>query len=214
MIIKEKSIKSYIALENVLRYILSKQRPENSFLFKRYIKGDRLFEKQLQQVQYDVEATSIITEQRLQAMKRQYMVNDKQRLHKRKGETKFYHAILSFHKDDSLTQQQLLKVAKKYTKERFPNSIVVATNHTDTQHQHLHIIGSNVEYGIHTTRYLTKTQFKDIKQEMERWQNKELGLVHSRVDHSKKKPNRFLKMQNIKSTYVVNKVKNNSSSCI
>lgn len=40
MIIKEKSIKSYIALENVLRYILSKQTPENSFVFKRYIKGD------------------------------------------------------------------------------------------------------------------------------------------------------------------------------
>lgn len=210
MIIKEKSIKSYIALENVLRYILSKQNTEKSFVFKRYIKGDRLFEKQLQYVQHDIEATSIITEQRLQEMKRQYMVNDKQRLHKRKGETKFYHAILSFHKDDELSQEQLLKAAKKYTKERFPNSIVVSTNHTDTKHQHLHLIGSNVEYGIHTTRYLTKSQFKAIKQEMERWQNKELGLVHSRVDHSKKKSSRFLKMRNTKSTYVANKVKNST----
>lgn len=210
MIIKEKSIKSYIALENVLRYILSKQTPENSFVFKRYIKGDRLFEKQLQHAQHDVEATSIITEQRLQEMKRQYMLNDKQRLHKRKGETKFYHAILSFHKDDQLSQEQLLKVAKKYTKERFPNSIVVATNHTDTKHQHLHLIGSNVEYGIHTTRYLTKSQFREIKQEMERWQNKELALVYSRVDHSKKKPNRFLKVRNTKLTYVATKVKNST----
>lgn len=210
MIIKEKSIKSYIALENVLRYILSKQTPENSFVFKRYIKGDRLFEEQLQYVQHDIEATSIITEQRLQEMKRQYMINDKQRLHKRKGETKFYHAILSFHKDDELSQEQLLKVAKKYTKERFPNSIVVATNHTDTKHQHLHLIGSNVEYGIHTTRYLTKSQFREIKQEMERWQNKELELVYSRVDHSKKKSNHFLKMRNTKSTYVATKVKNST----
>lgn len=199
MIIKEKSIKSYIALENVLRYVLSKQSSEKSFMFKRYVKGDRVFEKQLNQMQNDMEATSIIAEQRLQELKRQYIVNDKQRLHKRKGETKFYHAILSFHKSDKLTQQQLLKVAKKYTKERFPNSIVVATNHTDTQHQHLHLIGSNVEYGIHTTRYLTKSQFKEIKQEMEKWQDKELKLIHSRVEHSKKKQSYFLRMRNIKS---------------
>lgn len=198
MIIKEKSIKSYVALENVLRYVFSKHNHQQHFVFKRYIKGDRNFEKQLQLVQDDTEATSIIMEARLQEMKRQFLVNDKQRMHKRKGETKFYHAILSFHRSDNLSQEQLLKVAKKYAKERFPNSIVVVTNHSDTKHQHLHLIGSNVEYGIHTTRYLTKSQFKAIKQEMERWQDKELGLVHSRVDHSKKKSNRYLKKRNTK----------------
>ena len=208
MIIKEKSIKSYTALENVLRYVLSKYHPNNTFVYKRFIKGDRTFEKQLQQIHGDIEATSIITEQRLQELKRQYIINDKQRLHKRKGETKFYHAILSFHKSDKLTQSQLLQVAKKYTKVRFPNSIVVATNHTDTKHQHLHLIGSNVEYGTHTTRYLTKSQFRDIKKEMEQWQDRELGLVHSRVNHNKKKSNRFIKMPSIKSIYEASGVKN------
>lgn len=198
MIIKEKSIKSYVVLENVLRYVFSKYNHQQHFVFKRYIKGDRNFEKQLQLTEDDTEATSIIMEARLQEMKRQFLVNDKQRLHKRKGETKFYHAILSFHRSDNLSQEQLLKVAKKYVKERFPNSIVIATNHSDTNHQHLHLIGSNVEYGIHTTRYLTKSQFKAIKQEMEEWQDKELGLVHSRVDHSKKKSNRYLKKPNTK----------------
>ena len=198
MIIKEKSIKSYVALENVLRYVFSKHDHKQHFVFKRYIKGDLNFEKQLQLVQDDTEATSIIMEARLQEMKRQFLVNDKQRLHKRKGETKFYHAILSFHRSDNLSQEQLLRIAKKYVKERFPNSIVVATNHSDTKHQHLHLIGSNVEYGIHTTRYLTKSQFKAIKQEMEHWQDKELGLIHSRVDHGKKKSNRYLKKRNTK----------------
>src|SRR5690606_8077128 len=123
MIIKEKSIKSYVVLENVLRYVFSKYNHQQHFVFKRYIKGDRNFEKQLQLTEDDTEATSIIMEARLQEMKRQFLVNDKQRLHKRKGETKFYHAILSFHRSDNLSQEQLLKVAKKYVKERFPNSI-------------------------------------------------------------------------------------------
>ena len=198
MIIKEKSIKSYVALERTLRYILSKNIDNAHFVFKRYLKGDRAFVQQLNQVQGDTETISMIMEKRLLNMKRQFYANDIQRLHKRKGETKFYHAILSFHKSDNLTEVQLLKVAKKYTKERFPNSIVVATNHTDTEHQHLHFIGSNVEYGTHSTRYLTKSQFQGIKKDMEHWQDKELGLIHSRVDHTKKKSNRFLKKPNFR----------------
>ena len=191
MIIKEKSIKSHASLENVLRYLFSKHGHGNSFAFTRYIKGDRRFEKQLQLAQGDTEAISILMEKRLQEMKRQFLANDGQRLHKRKGGTKFYHAILSFHRADSLTREQLLSVARKYTKERFPDSMVVAINHADTEHQHLHLIGSAVEYGTHTTRYLTRSQFRDIKKEMEQWQDRELGLVHSRVDHGKKKTDRF-----------------------
>ena len=196
MIIKEKSIKSYIALERILRYVLSKDVEDNQFVFKRYLKGDRKYIQQLNQSNGNVETISIIKEQRLQHMKQQFSRNDKQRLRKRKGETKFYHAILSFHNSDELTEKQLLDVAKQYTKLRFPHSIVVATNHIDTKHQHLHLIGSNVEYGTHGTRYLTKAQFSDIKKEMELWQDRELGLIHSRVNHSKKKSNRFLKKLN------------------
>ncbi len=207
MIIKEKSVKSYVALERVLRYILSKE-DNNSIVYKRYIKGYRKFESQLIHASDDVEATSIIKEQRLQELKRQYTINDKQRLHKRKGETKFYHAILSFHKADKLSNEVLLKVAKKYTKERFPNSIVVATNHSDTSHQHIHLVASNVEYGLHTTRYLTRSQFQEVKAEMEQWQDRELNLVHSRVDHGKKNSNRFLRMLNDKSISEENSVKN------
>ena len=187
MIIKEKSIKSYVGLERVLRYILTKDSNENSFVFKRFIKGDRIFEKQLADCNDDIEARSIIIDNRLSNMKKQFCVNDKQRIHKRKGETKFYHCVLSFHASDQLTEKQLLQVAKKYAKERFPKSIVVATNHNDTEHQHVHLVGSNVEYALHTTRHLTKAQFTAVKQNMEMWQNRELNLTHSKVNHTKKK---------------------------
>jgi hypothetical protein len=196
MIIKEKSIKSYIVLEKTLRYILSKNADNENFVFRKFIQGDRAFEKQLELVKNDVEAYSLVMENRLQEIRKQFIANDKQRLHKRTSETKFYHSIISFSKLDILTNEQLLSVVKQYSKLRFPNSIVVATNHSDKKHQHIHLIGSNVEYGIHTTRYLTKQQFKDIKVYMEQWQDRELGLQHSRIDHSKKKSNHFLKMPN------------------
>lgn len=196
MIIKEKSIKSYIVLEKTLRYILSKNADNENFVFRKFVQGDRAFEKQLELVKNDTEVYSLVMENRLQEMRKQFIINDKQRLHKRISETKFYHSIISFSKLDRLTNEQLLSVVKQFTKFRFPNSIVVATNHSDKEHQHIHLIGSNVEYGIHTTRYLTKQQFKDIKVYMEQWQDRELGLQHSRIDHSKKKSNHFLKMPN------------------
>lgn len=190
MIIKEKSIKSYVVLEKTLRYILSKNLNEN-FVFRKFIRGDRAFERQLDLVKNDTEAYSLVMENRLQEMRSQFIANDKQRLNKRVGETKFYHSIISFSAFDRLTHEQLLSVVKQYSKLRFPNSIVVATNHSDKEHQHIHLIGSNVEYGIHTTNYLTKQQFKNIKIAMEQWQDNELGLQHSKIDHSKKKTSRF-----------------------
>ncbi len=201
MIIKEKSIKSYVALERTLRYILLKDsQGKESFVFKRFIKGDRGYETQLEQVKGDTEATTIVMENRLLNMQKQFRENDEQRLRKRKGETKFYHCILSFSKLDSLSSEELRMVAKTYAKMRFPKSIVVATNHTDTGHQHVHFLGSNVEYGVHTTRYLTKAEFKNIKHKMELWQEKVLKLEHSRVDHLKKKTQPLLRMQNTNST--------------
>lgn len=210
MIIKEKSIKSYIVLEKTLRYILSKNADNENFIFRKFIQGDRAFEKQLELVKNDTEVYSLVIENRLQEMKKKFIANDLQRLHKRAGEAKFYHCIISFSKMDSLTNEQLLSVVKQYSKLRFPNSIVVATNHSDKEHQHIHLIGSNVEYGIHTTRYLTKQQFRNIKIAMEQWQDNELGLQHSKIDHSKKKTNHFLKMPNSNSILKVNYLKNKS----
>ena len=44
MILKEKPIKSYRALERVLRYVLSKE-AKQGFVKTRYIRGDRTFKK-------------------------------------------------------------------------------------------------------------------------------------------------------------------------
>jgi hypothetical protein len=199
MIIKEKSIKSHKALERVLRYIFCKE-GAGSFIFKRFITGDRQFQELLERASADTEANSVVMNQRLANMHEQFVVNDRERLHKRKGETKYFHCVLSFHKEDRLSEDQLQKVARAYARERFPKSIVVATSHTDTEHLHLHLVGSNVSYGLGTTSRLTKGEFQQLKVRMEKWQDRELGLSFSNVDHAKKKPLRLAKIPSIKST--------------
>jgi hypothetical protein len=197
MIIKEKSIKSNKALERVLRYIFCKEEA-GSFTFNRFITGDRQFQRQLERASHNTEAHSVLMAQRLANMHKQFVANDMERLSKRRDETKYYHCVLSFHKQDRLSDTQLVSVARAYAKERFPKSIVVATSHTDTEHLHLHLVGSNVAYGLGTTSRLTKDEFRQLKVRMEEWQNRELGLSFSHVDHAKKKSLRLARMPNIK----------------
>ena len=106
MIIKEKPIKSYKALEGVLRYILSKE-INDGFVHTRFIRGDRAFKKQIEASRDDAQAHSIIAERRLQNMLVIYKQNDAKRIHKRSNETKFHHSIISFHGADKLSAEDL-----------------------------------------------------------------------------------------------------------
>ncbi len=194
MVIKEKSVKSYAGLEGVLRYILSKEMSDG-FVHTRFVRGDRKYKKQLEMTIDDTQAHSIIAERRLQNMLKIYKENDHKRIHKRHNETKFHHSIISFHKNDRLSHDDLLKTAKQYIKERYPKSIVCAVSHHDKEHLHIHLLGSHVQIsGI--TNYHTKKQFSGIKQRMELWQEQILGLEHSKIQHVKKKSKCLLKMWN------------------
>ncbi|GGG25083.1 hypothetical protein GCM10011344_27180 [Dokdonia pacifica] len=186
MIIKEKSIKSYRGLENALRYVLTKGIDGTGEVMRRFVLGDKPFENALQSIENNMEEMSIIMENRIANMMGQYRANDRKRIHKRKGETKFYHSILSFHKEDRLTPQQLKQIARTYAKERYPNSMVVALPHFDRDHLHVHSLASSVEVGTGKTCYLTRKEFKEVKERMELWQDKHLNLKHSRVKHSNK----------------------------
>jgi len=191
MVIKEKSIKSYAGLEGVLRYLLSKELPDG-FVHTRFIRGDRKYKKELAMVTDDAQAYSIIAERRLQNMLKMYKANDYKRIHKRQNETKFHHSIISFHRKDRLSTDNLLKTCKQFIRERYPKSIVCAVSHHDKEHLHIHVCGSHVQIsGV--TNYHTKKQFSAIKERMELWQNLELKLEHSKISHIKKKEQILLK---------------------
>ena len=186
MIIKEKSIKTNKHMERVLRYVLSKGLDGTGVILRRFISNDRPFEAMLELAEENLEETSIVMEKRIANFLDQYYANDLNRNIKRKNGVKYYHSIISFHKDDHLQREQLLKTARRFAKERYPNSQLIVVPHYDRDHVHLHAIGSAVEYGTGEVRRMSKAEFSNMKQRMEQWQDKELGLIHSRVNHKKK----------------------------
>lgn len=190
MIIKSKSIKSKKALENTIRYILTKENQKQlGFIINRYIKGDRSFDKEMQEAQSDLIKEQKLLEKRIKNMVSQFKDNESKRTIERRNKNIAYHEILSFHKADTdkLPKKVLLKIARKYAKERSPNSMVISTMHSDKDHLHIHNVISALEFATGKPVRLSRKEFKDVKIRMEQFQEKELGLTFSKVNHSKKK---------------------------
>jgi hypothetical protein len=161
---------------------------DKGFVMNRYISGDRKYHKELIASQGDAELETSVLEARINNMSRQYIYNNEKRLIPHKRANIGYHEIISFHADDSknLSKDDLLKLARVYVKERSPNSLVVASMHRNRKHLHIHVVVSAVELDGKVKR-LSKGQFREVKQTLERYQDKHLQLEHSKVNHSKKK---------------------------
>ena len=190
MIIKSKSIKSKKALENTIRYILTKENQKQlGFIINRYIKGDRNFDKQMQEAKSDLIKEQKLLEKRIKNMVSQFNDNESKRSIERRNKNIAYHEIISFHKADTdkLSKKVLLKIARKYAKERSPNSMVISTMHSDKDHLHIHNVISALEFATGKPVRLSRKEFKEVKIRMEQFQEKELGLTFSKVNHSKKK---------------------------
>jgi len=190
MIIKSKSIKSKKALENTIRYILTKEsQKELGFIINRYIKGDRNFDSLMDEAQTDLKKQEKILEKRIKNMVNQFSHNESKRKIQRSNSNFAYHETISFHKSDTdkLPKKVMLKIARKYAKERSPNSMVVSTMHSDKDHLHIHNVISALEFATGKPVRLSRKEFKEVKNRMEHYQDKELGLEFSKVNHSKKK---------------------------
>ena len=190
MIIKSKSIKSKKALENTIRYILTKEsQKELGFIINRYIKGDRNFDTLMDEAQTDLKKQEKILEKRIKNMVNQFSHNESKRKIQRSNSNFAYHEIVSLHKSDTdkLPRKVMLKIARKYAKERSPNSMVVSTMHSDKDHLHIHNVISALEFATGKPVRLSRKEFKEVKNRMEHYQDKELGLEFSKVNHSKKK---------------------------
>ena len=193
MIIKSKSIKSIKNLSNVLRYILvGHDITDKGFVMSRFISGDRKYNTELIKSKGNIELETSVLEARISNMHRQYIVNNEKRLVPHARANVAYHEIISFHASDSknLSKADLLKLSRVYAKERSPNSLVVASMHRNKEHLHIHVITSAVELDGKVKR-LSKSQFRELKQTLERYQDKHLKLEHSNVNHSKKKNHRY-----------------------
>lgn len=189
MIIKSKSIKSKKALENTIRYILTKDDQNDvGFTMNRFIKLDRQFENKIN-IETDAVKRLQLLNKRVENIVQSFESNESKRLIKRKNANRAYHEIISFHKEDTkhLPKKVLLKIARKYAKERAPNAMVISSMHSDKEHLHIHNVISALEFATGKPIRLTRKEFNEVKTRMENWQDKELGLTHSKVNHSKKK---------------------------
>ena len=168
----------------------------------RAIRRDRKYHKELEVAKGDAALETAVLEARIDNMYDQFNSNNEKRLVPHKRANIAYHEIISFHAEDSkhLSREALLDVARTYAKERSPNSLVVASMHRNKDHLHIHVVVSAVELGGKVKR-LSRGEFSQLKQKMERYQDKQLKLEHSKVDHSKKKNQHFLRMQNSNSNF-------------
>ena len=184
----------------MLRYILVGHDITNEgFVMSRAIRGDRKYHKELIASKGNTTLETAVLEARIDNMYCQYKSNDEKRLVPHASANIAYHEIISFHADDSknLSREAMLDIARTYAKERSPNSLIVVSMHLNLGHLHIHCIVSAVELGGKVKR-LSRSEFRELKQKMERYQDKHLNLEYSKVDHSKKNF-RFLKMSNISS---------------
>lgn len=169
MIIKSKSYKSKKSISNLVYYVMRDIDKENDVLFTKFIRGDKL------------DSENII---------RQFRFNE---IHNRQvlksNSNRMYMEIISFDKKDTdvLSNETLTKIARKYVKERSKKAISLAVVHRDKSHTHLHILLSAIDYKTGVNNRISREKFKQVKLEMEHYQQKFPEIQFSSIDHDKVK---------------------------
>lgn len=167
MIIKSKSIQSRKGTRRTIEYLFKEQK-EHTLLHTRFLPRsfdiDRIVER--------------------------FEMNESRRLKRRKDSVILFHDFISFHKEDShkLVHDDVLKeIAKRYSLMR-KESLTLCVLHRERDHIHIHVLASGCRIDGRSAR-ISKADFMKKKLELERFQLRELRLVHSRVNHEKKRPN-------------------------
>lgn len=82
-------------------------------------------------------------------------INEKKLWDKDSGRM-YAHNIISFHKDEQVTPEQVLDIGKEFCEQFFPNHQCVIGVHQDKDHLHCHIVTNSVSYidglKLHQTR--------------------------------------------------------------
>jgi hypothetical protein len=91
-----------------------------------------------------------------------------------------------------MTLDKMEQMATEYIKERNPNGMYVAVPHFDKDHYHIHICASGVEYHTGKALRLSKTEFGQLKKDIQNYQQQKFPeLSRSVVEHGKKDKTRL-----------------------
>ena len=155
-----KSTKSHGAMRNVLEYVLRDEKVKEGYV---EIAGPYSGET----INYDEVYQSWLAEKRL-------WDKDSGRM--------YTHNIISFHKDEHVTPEQVLEIGKDFAERFFSGHQYVIGVHQDKDHLHCHIITNSVSYIDGMKLHQTK---KDLEQQKE-FTNKlclEKGLTIAQKGH-------------------------------
>ena len=119
-----------------------------------------------------------------------YEENEKYRINTRANQNYATHSIISFHaKDTSHLDNSALKgIMDKYVSLRNSNAMYTFAVHRDRSFVHIHAVESSIEYMTGKNTRISKDRFREIKQELQQFQEKEFPNVkYSSVRHDKAK---------------------------
>lgn len=119
-----KSTKSHGAMRNVLEYVLRDEKVKEGYV---EIAGPYSGET----INYDEVYQTWLAEKRL-------WDKDSGRM--------YTHNIISFHKDEQVTPEQVLEIGKEFAEKFFPSHQYVIGVHQDKDHLHCHIVTNSVSY--------------------------------------------------------------------
>jgi hypothetical protein len=140
----------------------------------------------------DKEEATIILRHNIRSRKieniiEEFKTNEAFRVYKRKDSVIIYHDIISFapQNQKAVTTDILKAFAKKYTAVRAPNTLALVVAHRGkTSHTHLHAVVAGVTLNGLSSR-ISKAKFKNVKLELERFQEQYPQLAQSAIEHIK-----------------------------
>lgn len=137
-----KSTKSHGAMRNVLEYVLRDEKVKEGYVF---IEGPYAGDS----ISYDEVYQTWIRE-------KQIWDKDSGRM--------YAHNIISFHKDEKVTPEEVLEIGKAYAEKFFSGYQYVISVHQDKDHLHCHIVVNSVSYIDGYKLHQTK---KDLEKQKE-----------------------------------------------
>ena len=71
---------------------------------------------------------------------------NRRRWNKKQGNRRCLHLVASYHKDEPITPEEAMQIAREFSDKTFPNHQVLIVAHQDTDHVHVHIVVDPVNY--------------------------------------------------------------------
>lgn len=130
---------------------------------------------------------------------REFVENDQYRKKRHRGVV-LYHEIVSFHPDDKteLNLEILENIALKFIELRGKHALCFAKPHMENDNIHIHFCFSGTEYKSSKTLRLDNHDFKEIRMNLERYQQKFPSINSSFVYLNRWQKNRLLENEGIK----------------